>query len=236
MDMMKTALVLAVLAFSVARFSEADIQRCGDIWTNRGCESNGGERLSERPRSERTEAERLMSKKRFIFNDLDIRRLKANREYDFSFNVVSAQEICLSETSTLEDCQRAVNAADEQLDKRIATALESQKLAHQKTVDERPTQTVVTVVENNQKDIYIVKPHRHRRYDRDTYIERGSFGIRGGVEGDNSRIQAGIESRFPHGHGENRIDRKEAVSQLGSIWKKPGQSIPRHVPTESKRH
>lgn len=236
MDMMRTALIVAVLALSVARASEADIQRCGEIWTNRGCESNGGQRLSERPRSERTEAERIMSKKRFIFNDLDIRRLKANREYDFNFNVVSAQEICLSDTATLEDCQKAVNAADEQLDKRIATALESQKLAHQKTVDERPTQTVVTVVENNQKDIYIVKPHRHRPYDRDASIERGSFGIRGRIEGAHSRIQAGIESHSSRGYGESRIDRKEAVSQLGSIWKKPGQSIPRHVPTDSKRH
>ena len=228
--MKRAAAFLSVLLVSIASSARADIQRCGDIWTNRGCSvdasaDSSADTISERPANQLTESERAMSKKRFVFNDLDLRRLKAAREYSFTFNVLSAQEACLSEHTSLEDCQRAVSQADEQLDKRIALALETRKIAEQTKQSDRPAQTTVTVVENNQRDVYVVRPRRFRDDDRGAHPE-GGFRVQGTI----GNHEGGTHWEMGTDLSGRQLAEQRSESSLGSIWKEPGNSIPKSIP------
>ncbi len=212
--------LLCLGLFAAVSTGQAEIQRCGDMWTNRGCSTEGAsDSIAERPTAQRSEGERAMSKKRFIFNDLDLRRLKAAREHSLSINIMSAQEACLSEATSLEDCQLAVDAADEKLDRRIAAVVESEKAAAKLKEAERPNQTVVTVVENRPRNIYIVHPRRHAE-EGEGVLDRAGADARGSLS-------------VPKDDTKSAEQRSE--SPLGSIWKSPGNSIPKTIPIDPNR-
>lgn len=163
--MRKLPLTLIVAVIIPSSSLYADIQNCSGVWTNSDCASVAKERIEEKAYQPQSEEERVAGRKRFLFNDLDLRRLAANREHNLSFDVSVARDVCLAADSSLEDCQRVVAEAHTQLGQQIAAARVGSTVERKQ--DEPAPGKNVVVVQNTQQDIYVVKPRRHGYRDGD---------------------------------------------------------------------
>ncbi|MBN8550611.1 MAG: hypothetical protein J0M12_14945 [Deltaproteobacteria bacterium] len=158
MNLRSTALSVWLFLASTAH---ADIHLCGNVWTNRDCAAEEEARLEEKPYQAPNETQRLADRKKFMLNELDLRRLRVAREYKLNVEIESAREACTSAKTSLADCQKAVTEANEQLDKRVTVA----SLKNVETVkkEQSQTTTVVQVIDNT----YLEKNRRRRHFDYD---------------------------------------------------------------------
>lgn len=212
-----TLAIAAVLLLSAARV-QADLQLCGDVWTNRDCADAQQTTLTEKPYQPPDEGQRLAERKKFMLTELDLRRLRVTREQGINFEIESARAICGSLESTLAHCQKAVNDANEQLDKRIASA----SIARPEPVKQKESvnnQTVVTIIDDDSDDGYY-NDRRHRKLYRGDHGRYDSTSAGIGITAQTSSssgsigVTAGIGSAAPgvRPGGGGRPDRG-AVSQ-----------------------
>jgi hypothetical protein len=211
--------LLALLSLGLfAPSARAELHDCNGVWTNRPCDAGQSEStLKEKAYREQSEAERTADRKRFIFNELDLRRLKAIREQNISLAIETVRDACMSAGTSLADCQKEANDANAELDKRIAAVVPKEQ-PKAKEKEEAPTQTVVTVIDNTYID-------RGRRFSHDREGHQRHFegkGIKDTVElPDNSTIE--LPSIAVPENGKGKDHGKKSSSTKNSVKFPDGQ-------------
>lgn len=187
----------------------ADIHLCDNVWTNRECSVGQEARLAEKPYREPDQTQQLADRKKFMLNELDLRRLRVTREQKINFEIESARAACLVPQTSLADCQKAITEANEQLDKRVASAAIQHPQPPQQQ-DSSSQTTVVTVIDNT----YLDRGRGYRHHDHDYHHHdantNAGVGISAGINSPNSSIgiTAGVGSGAPRPH---RSDRQTEV-------------------------
>lgn len=153
--------VPAIWILCVSAVAHADIHNCDGVWSNRACSGKPSESMPEKASEPLSEQARLAAKKRFIFTDLDLRRLRYMREGKETINIDSAKEACFSSTSSLVDCQQAVDAANAQIDTRIEVTAKATPVV---APADKPSTTVI--VQQNEPSVW---DRRHRRHENERH-------------------------------------------------------------------
>jgi hypothetical protein len=164
--MNKLMLCLSYLVLPTFCSAQAvEVHQCDGRWTNLPCDVVTPQQTTRKVLT--PDEANARSQKESILHRLRMRNIEANRKYEVSFDISSAEELCHQSTSALEVCRKEVERLDEKLDKKInAAALLKQreeKIARP-SATLIPSQTTVII-----RDRY---PVFRRRYD--PYNSNGS--------------------------------------------------------------
>lgn len=152
---MRTFLIAAILTATLPLPAFADIYQCDRLYTNRPCED--GERvLDEVPFTPRPADEVARAERRSMFTDLDLARVKAQREYGVTVDVSAARAACLSSPSeSVAACRDAVAAAHSELSRLVIAARGSARDREQKPQRGGDNATAVSITHQEQRIIII---------------------------------------------------------------------------------
>jgi hypothetical protein len=199
---------LSVLLFSAT--ANAQVHKCGNIYTDKPCDQVSTSTTltqSAKPSASREDTS-VKSKKRLLAHDLRTRLLKAGRKYDIDMDISQADEVCLDDSTSLEDCRKIVNELDDKLDARVVA-----RKAAGAPKNEPPTKTrtdngpASEVNENNstvviQEDDWPDHGRRHPdRHDGDRFPDRGHDGGHRPPDRGHDRPRPGERGYEPPGSG-----------------------------------
>lgn len=194
--------------------AQAQIYRCGDIWTTSACEAGAQPALIETERSP-NEADMERRKKREIFLAFDTVRANAEREFGFSFASASAANLCYSDAYSLKECEEAVRIADQALNQRVLVAMEQTRarlaIEGEQSKVEQPT--TIVIEQPGWEDFYYYD-YPNRRYPKKHRDDPGG----------------GIDRRPPHKPGSSG----EAPSKLPAEVPKPPSSFGKSVAADGE--
>ncbi|MCB0330391.1 MAG: hypothetical protein KDD70_12025 [Bdellovibrionales bacterium] len=146
--MIRFALFLVLIIPSA---SYAQLVRCGDTWTNKKCNQEIQESLPEQvvtDNGERT-ADSFKEKRSLLVSFQSYRRA-IQREADFYIDTLAVDDICLSSTSSVADCQAIIDRFEE----RLVNLAKVKKKATEESTKQESKKEETTVVINNNRDPY----------------------------------------------------------------------------------
>jgi len=130
------ALSLCLVTPWFAPNAMADLQLCDGLWTNKSCEGNLALSLDEQPSESVPPTNKTQSLKKLQFHDLDMKNLRAKREFDVSVSIELARQKCRAESYSLDDCLEEIYKAEGRLESKVERAkklkLEEEKLEVEK--------------------------------------------------------------------------------------------------------
>ena len=138
------------LALILARiqFAQSESFNCEGILSNRPCtEVTPGPVGVSRPGGGDAGSDARSA--RFLFNEFDLRRLRAKRTHDVDVDPVVARNLCLGARADLERCRAELKGLEERLDRLV---VEAKKLAAGKGGDDDDSgadQQQIIIINNN---------------------------------------------------------------------------------------
>ncbi|MCB0317500.1 MAG: hypothetical protein KDD56_02000 [Bdellovibrionales bacterium] len=122
---MKKYFSLLFISSLIYQNAFADIYFCNGVWTNTSCENEPEKVITSNEDSKTSEINneehKILSKKKSLLHNLASLKFKLEREYGGNFSINSAERVCQDPASSLEECERAIDAAEKNLlDKQLA--------------------------------------------------------------------------------------------------------------------
>ena len=110
-------------------------------------------------------ADPALSVKKSLYHDLNMKNIAAKRDYLITFDISNVEQVCLKEPSTIADCRKAVDQADEKLQSKInqAEASRSQQRALELQEEANALQRERNRIEEEKPDVVLVERNRRRR-------------------------------------------------------------------------
>ena len=144
-----TWLVSSILLLLAPVLASAEIHQCNGLWTNKPCEGTVGESISETQTKNRSAADAEKSQKGLWIHELDMKRLRAKKQYNISIDTQDTTLLCNTEKTSLLDCRKGITEKENLIEEKILTAKDLEikrresKAQAKKTPDPENNQTVV---------------------------------------------------------------------------------------------
>jgi hypothetical protein len=106
--------------------------------------------------AEEAKPDALLESKQSLLHDLNIKNVRANREYGVRINLGAVEDYCLKPETTLLDCQKEIQNSDDHLSIQITQAklVKEQRRANDLKEREIEKETNTTVIYDNDDDFY----------------------------------------------------------------------------------
>ncbi len=142
--------MLLALPFLLTPLSTlADLHECNGVWTNTPCQGEAQHTLAETTTTP-DPLRKELSERDLWLHDLEMRRLRAKREYNIDIDISEARALCQNIKTTAIQCKQTVTEKNVAIDGALSDAerLEQQKKDAEKKATSNDPATVV-VIQNN---------------------------------------------------------------------------------------
>ena len=182
------------LVISLPILAQAELSKCGSIWTNRPCSDLQVASLPEKLYIELSGSEKDMKQREQWLIALEGTAFRANNRYRVDIDLEVTRGICLSPSSTLHECREAILSKEKQISDGIIVSKESKsETPHEADLADNFN---VTIVDN--RDYYrpLWRRHRHNRPSHNHGISDGKP-WNDGVAGDDGDLGQGSNPNLP---------------------------------------
>jgi hypothetical protein len=219
--------LLVVVALPLTALGE--IYECDGRWTNVPCKGKTTRTVEAASKRKvmTPEQARSLGDKRSLFHELNMKAIKASRDFDLRFDLKEIERVCLEPFSSLEECRMLTESADNRISEKIT---ESKQLAEQRRLAEAQEESNKLQQEAN--DIAIEHNNIELLQDRSASdIHSTDQRVYINSNGDNNQIvvdQKAGRHRHRHRHDRGDGDGLGWYEQGGStiLWKRSGSGKP----------
>ena len=138
--------LLVATVFVGAVSAHAEMRECKGVWTNKPCEEAPQHALKESSSVE-SPLQREKSQRSLWLHDLEMKSIKAKREFKVDVDIGDVQVICHDLQISTAGCRKAIADKDALLEERITAAktlaLKKAQLEAQTTPQQQPLQVIV---------------------------------------------------------------------------------------------
>ncbi len=160
------SLPLILCCFSTPVLGE--LTQCDGVWTNKPCEGARVGGIAERQRPLRLQSEIDLDRKKLLIHDLEMRAISARRDYSLEIGLLAERALCLSQESSIAECEAAVDTKRKELEERSLAAAKLRATqagaplpGHDSGTSGVDKPTVVTIIQESSTQ----DNPRHRRRD-----------------------------------------------------------------------
>lgn len=165
----------------------AELTKCGTIWTNQGCPAGAEITLDESRYEPRSPEQVLRDRKRLLRHEFEIHAAEMRREHGVTIPTAEVGSVCTDPESSVEQCRAAVAQAEDDLNRRVEISLRSAEVKRGNKEEPRPeTPNKVTIINDN-REYY---PRHRNKWHRGTGHTNDAQG---------SEVRIGIDARTADG-------------------------------------
>ncbi|MCB0324802.1 MAG: hypothetical protein KDD69_14565, partial [Bdellovibrionales bacterium] len=158
----RQAPLLLLFCCALPKLAEAEVSNCDGRWTNRPCEGTVSATLEEVERAPLDPASARRRRKQSLLHDLRMAAIEAERSHGVVVALGPAEARCSDQATTIEQCQEAVQAVEQQLAERSSASQQHAKQEKARGGDQNNVAIVVEADTTRRLDC----PYSVRRHGR----------------------------------------------------------------------
>lgn len=114
--------VALLIYFFAAAPLHSEVHECNGVWRDLPCDQVQssmpyGQRAPQQPEDDKTRREQRQA--RFLFNELDLKRLEMAKLWNVEIDINPARQSCLGSAAQLEPCKTVLAQLNQQLEERV---------------------------------------------------------------------------------------------------------------------
>lgn len=134
-------LISSFLLLALPSSALSQLYECDGVWTNQPCKGGTEQVIEEIKREPRSEQAIEKDKRSSALHDLEMLRLKVNRENNTNINIDGVRRFCNNASNSLEDCKDKVSKKENEINELLLSKEESEPKKTETENDE--TETII---------------------------------------------------------------------------------------------
>ena len=135
-----------------------------------------------------------LSVKQSLFHDLNMKNIRAKKDYSIKIDITAAEDVCLKQTSSVAECRKAVDEIGDKIDSKVNEAATVRNQQQSLRIEEERNNLLAEQnrIQAEKPDVVVIDRGRNLHHgdlvDQRAVVESSGFGVSGSLSGPNGSI------------------------------------------------
>jgi hypothetical protein len=135
-----------------------------------------------------------LSVKQSLFHDLNMKSIRAKKEYSIKIDITTAEDVCLKQPSSVAECRKAVDEIGDKIDSKVNEAVTIRNQQQSLRIEEERNNLLAEQnrIQAEKPDVVVIDRAHHLHHgdiiDQRAVVESSGFGVSGSLSGPNGSI------------------------------------------------